>query len=112
MFSNPGSHAADHRPEGIFLAEGPDIAADATPTDASVFDVAPTVLHSMGAAVPTTVDGRVLDELFAPDSSAAERSIETVDITGSDSESRSDDRTDGEDFSDVEERLRGLGYVE
>ncbi|GAA0450527.1 alkaline phosphatase family protein [Halococcus dombrowskii] len=112
VFSNPGSHAADHRPEGIFLAEGPDIAADATPTDASVFDVAPTVLHSMGAAVPTTVDGRVLDELFAPDSSAAERSIETVDITGSDSESRSDDRTDGEDFSDVEERLRGLGYVE
>jgi predicted AlkP superfamily phosphohydrolase/phosphomutase len=114
VFSDPGNHAADHRPEGIFLAEGPDIAAGATPTDASVLDVAPTVLHSMGEPIPTTADGRVLDELFAPDSPPAERAVATTDYTRSDDEPCVDDgSTDDEgDFSDVEERLRGLGYVE
>jgi predicted AlkP superfamily phosphohydrolase/phosphomutase len=109
VFSDPGTHAADHRPEGILLAEGPDIAAGATPTDASVLDVAPTVLHSMSEPIPTTADGRVLDELFAPDSPPAERTVETVDYAHSGSESNA---AGEEDFSDVEERLRGLGYVE
>ncbi|WP_049996570.1 alkaline phosphatase family protein [Halococcus sediminicola] len=109
VFSDPGAHAADHRPEGIFLAEGPDIETGATPTDASVFDVAPTVLHSMGEPVPATADGRVLDELFAPDSPPTERAVDTADVARS-GEAAS---TAGEgDFGDVEERLRGLGYVE
>ncbi|WP_435076888.1 alkaline phosphatase family protein [Halococcus sp. AFM35] len=108
VFSDPGSHAADHRPEGIFLAEGPDIAAGATPSDASVFDVAPTVLHSMGEPVPATADGRALDELFAPDSPPAERPVTSADYARSGGESSA---AEG-DFSDVEERLRGLGYVE
>jgi predicted AlkP superfamily phosphohydrolase/phosphomutase len=108
VFTDPGAHAADHRPDGIFLAAGPDIAAGATPTDASVVDVAPTVLHGMGEAIPADTDGRVLDEIFAADSPTATRSVSRTDYARSASESRAAD----EDFSDVEDRLRGLGYVE
>ncbi len=108
VFTDPGAHAADHRPDGIFLATGQDIEAGATPTEATVVDVAPTVLHSMGEAVPTDTDGRVLDEIFTPDSPTANRSIATTDYAQSESESSTED----EDFSDVEDRLRGLGYVE
>ena len=103
-------HAADHYPEGIFLAEGPDIDAGATPTDASVVDIAPTVLHSMDEGVPADTDGRVLDEIFAPDSPSAQRTIRTTDYTDAENSSTAEDEE--EDFSDVEERLRGLGYVE
>ena len=108
-FTDPGTHAADHRPEGIFLAEGPDVEAGATPTDATVVDVAPTVLHGIDAAVPADADGRVLDEIFDPDSPTATRAVRTTDYARSGGALA---ETDEEDFSDVEERLRGLGYVE
>lgn len=108
VFSDPGAHAADHRPDGIFFAEGPDIEPGSTPEDASVVDIAPTVLHAMGEAVPADGDGRVLDEVFAPGSPTAERGVSTTDYT----ESGGQRGTDDDDFSDVEERLRGLGYVE
>lgn len=108
VLSDPGAHAADHRPDGIFLATGPDIEPGATPENASVVDVAPTVLHAMGAAIPADTDGRVLDEIFVPGSTTAERTMTTADYAGSDAGSEHGD----EDFSDVEERLRGLGYVE
>ncbi|HET7322963.1 MAG TPA: alkaline phosphatase family protein [Halococcus sp.] len=108
VFTDPGAHAADHRPEGIFLATGPDIEAGATPNEATVVDVAPTVLHAMGEAIPADTDGRVLSEIFAPDSATAERSIATTDYA----RSANGASTENEDFSDVEDRLRGLGYVE
>src|SRR5699024_6948287 len=98
VLSDPGAHAADHRPDGIFLASGPDIEPGATPENASVVDVTPTVLHAMDAAVPADTDGRVLDEIFVPGSPTAEREVTTTDYAGSDSGSEPGD----EDFSDVE----------
>lgn len=109
VFTDPGVHAAEHRPEGILLAAGPDVEPGSTPTDADVFDVAPTVLHSVGEAVPADVDGRVLDEIFAPDSATAQREVKTAEhaTAGRDATAAAD-----ADFDDVEDRLRGLGYME
>jgi len=101
---------ASHRPEGIFLAWGPDVDAGSVPADASVYDVTPTVLHAAGEPVPDRVDGRVLDEIFAPGSPPAETDVRTTDYDDTDGDTASGEGRD--DFDDVEDRLRGLGYID
>ena len=108
VFADPGDHAAEHRPEGIFLAAGPDVEPGSAPTDASVVDVAPTVLHGAGEPVPADADGRVLDGIFAADSPTAKREVATVEAASAGTPSDAAD----DDFDDVEDRLRGLGYME
>ena len=113
VFGDSTKVVANHRPEGLFMAWGPHVEAGSTPRDASVVDVAPTLLHSVGEAIPERTDGRVLSELFAPDSPPAERSPRVRD----DADRRTadagrDDTDDADEFDDVEERLRGLGYVD
>ena len=55
----------DHRLEGILIAAGPRFARGRA-RDASLLDIAPTVLHLLGVPVPDDMDGRVLTELLAP----------------------------------------------
>lgn len=130
VFVSEGVHDADHHPEGIFFAHGPDVAPGSSPMDAAVVDVAPTVLHGLGEAVPHDTDGRVLAEIFSEGSPTAERSIETREYVRVRDRDRTDRATepsrdagrvtgeveteaeDEEDFEDVEDRLRGLGYLE
>jgi predicted AlkP superfamily phosphohydrolase/phosphomutase len=107
VFSDAGATAANHRPEGVFLAWGPDVQPGATPEDASVVDVAPTVLHGLGEPVPEQADGRVLSEVFAPESSPATRPVRTRAYVTSRTEAGDED-----DFDSVEQRLRGLGYLD
>lgn len=112
LFEPASDMAADHDPEGIFLAWGPDIKRGATVKDASVVDIAPTVLHSTGVAIPDTVDGRVLESIFEPESPTANRTIRTTQ--GHTEDSTVDRTSDSQDkgFENVEDRLRGLGYME
>jgi predicted AlkP superfamily phosphohydrolase/phosphomutase len=109
-FTDATKSVADHKPEGIFLAWGPDIEAGTAPTDATVYDFTPTVLHGLGRPIPHDTDGRVLTEIFAPDSAPATADVERIDY---EREVRPDAEADEvDDFSDVEDRLRGLGYME
>jgi tetratricopeptide (TPR) repeat protein len=55
----------DHEPDGIFLAAGPHLRR-ASVRDASVLDVAPTLLHYLGFPVARDMKGRVLEEIFEP----------------------------------------------
>lgn len=98
---------ATHRSEGVFLAWGPSVEAGSVPEDANVTDVAPTVLHSVGEAVPNDADGRVLSEVFDPESRAAQRAISRRDY----GDSGPKDAVEA-DFEDVEARLQGLGYMD
>lgn len=107
VFSTTESMAAYHESEGVFLGWGPDVDAGVRPTDASVVDVAPTILHAMGEPIPKNTDGRVLQEIYAPESVASTRSVATKDYATAD-----DAATTDEDLGDVEDRLKGLGYME
>jgi predicted AlkP superfamily phosphohydrolase/phosphomutase len=125
--------AAGHRMDGVFLAWGPSIRVGATPTDASVYDVAPTLLHDLGEPIPDRVDGRVLTEVFAPGSDPARRAVAIGssatdgasasadgDGVGGEGGSRTGEAESGsdegaaaaDDMDAVEDRLRGLGYME
>jgi predicted AlkP superfamily phosphohydrolase/phosphomutase len=107
VFADSGSKVASHRPEGIFLAWGPSIEAETMPTDASVADVTPTVLHALDEAVPSDADGRVLKEIFHDGSKPGRRAVSQREY----SESGSPASVEA-NFDDVEDRLRGLGYME
>jgi predicted AlkP superfamily phosphohydrolase/phosphomutase len=104
-----GSKAGNHRKEGLFGAWGPDISADATVADATVFDVAPTVLHVLGEPLPETRDGDPLFGILDETPPASEQELQTTVYSGAET---GQEREESEDFDEVEERLRGLGYVE
>lgn len=108
-FAPAGTKAAGHRSEGVFLAWGDDVEAGATPERASVVDVAPTVLHDVGEPIPDAADGRVMKEIFANNSAPDDSSV-TVQSYGTASQETNEEVDD--DFDDVEDRLRGLGYLE
>ncbi|MFC4989785.1 MULTISPECIES: alkaline phosphatase family protein [Saliphagus] len=106
LFGDPAPTAASHRSQGIALCRGPSIEAGARLEGADVTDIAPTLLHGLGRPVPDNADGEVLDA-FAAGSPPATSAVERVAV----------DRRRGhegatEDFSDVEDRLKGLGYME
>ena len=107
-FGPPGSVAGDHRKEGILFAWGPGIDPGARPEGAAVVDIAPTVLHALGEPVPESAAGRVLESVFSPDSTPANRPIETRAYDGPAGEGD----TAAESLDGVEDRLRGLGYME
>ena len=102
-----GTYDASHRKEGIVLCRGPSIDAGATLRGARVVDVAPTLLHGIGEPVPKNADGRVLFDAFDSDATPASTKVERTGVSRSETDEDVDD-----DFTDVEDRLKGLGYME
>lgn len=97
----------DHRMEGVLLADGPGVRAGGVPRDATLLDIAPTVLALLGVPVPTDLDGRVLDEVL----DAAALPIPAPDLSPP-----IDSADGGPAYSDADEaavqrRLAELGYL-
>lgn len=58
-----------HRPEGVLFASGSDIDS---PSEGSIEDLAPTIMHLLDMEIPADMDGEVLD-IFSEDSEQARR---------------------------------------
>jgi len=71
-------HTGSHRMNGIFIAYGLDIRKGFRIDNAKIYDIAPTVLHMFGVPIPRDIDGRVLKEIFKPDSEFAKRKTKFV----------------------------------
>jgi len=103
----PSVRQGTHRLEGMLCAHGPGVRAGFAPSGARIQDIAPTVLHLLGEAVPDYMDGRVLSELFARGPAAAPPRRED----------REPSRRDGaagysaEERERVERDLNALGYL-
>jgi predicted AlkP superfamily phosphohydrolase/phosphomutase len=97
----PGAHDE----KGILIARGPGILPGLLLDKAHLIDIPPTVLHAMGLAVPTDMDGRVLTDMWGPDG----RPVETTDLELT--------RTTEETFlsedeeEQIKEKLKGWGYL-
>jgi predicted AlkP superfamily phosphohydrolase/phosphomutase len=105
-----GSMNGSHRPEGVLVLSGKGVRPGASPKGAHVVDVTPTILALLGVPLPEYLDGRVwLDALTAPAQaqapSAASAPIPEPVWPGARPYSEGD-------AAAVEERLRGLGYLE
>lgn len=97
-----------HRMNGIFLAYGDSIKAGVEITDASLIDLAPTILHLMSLPVPESMDGKIIKEAITADFQP--------DLAEADSDWNLSDNGRGNGLTDEEkqivaDRLRGLGYV-
>ncbi|ELZ00604.1 alkaline phosphatase family protein [Natrialba asiatica] len=109
LFGDTGTYAASHRSEGIILCRGPSIEPGATLRGARVVDVAPTLLHGIGEPVPKNIDGRVLFDAFDSAATPSQTKVERTAVSQPENE---DEEAVDEDFTEVEDRLKGLGYME
>jgi predicted AlkP superfamily phosphohydrolase/phosphomutase len=102
-----------HRPQGIFLAKGPGIRQGLALPALSIIDVAPTLLYTLGLAVPSDLEGRVAEEIFAPTvlQDRPVRSAEPTQVPEAFPQ-WTDAKEDPEGEAQVLERLKNLGYVE
>jgi predicted AlkP superfamily phosphohydrolase/phosphomutase len=98
-----------HRRDGILIAHGKAFKKGAEIQGARLIDMAPTILYLLGQPVPEDMDGHVLEELFEPAFIAANRvqAGGRVALDGEQGTKYSD-----EEAAIVEERLKGLGYIE
>lgn len=97
-----------HKRDGVFIAYGPDIRKGHRIEGAKIADVAPTILHFLGAPIPGDVDGRVLFEIFEEGSEAAGRPP-VYELPGMGV--KTGPNLGEEDRKLIMERLRRLGYI-
>ncbi len=97
-----------HHMVGVLGLRGPDVRAGLTLPEASLLDLAPTILHYMGLPVPDYMDGQVLTHAFT-DSFNAENQVvmQHMDLSAG---GGAGGVTSAEEAL-VMEKLRDLGYV-
>lgn len=114
----PRPHIGDpggHQMEGVFIAAGPGIdQSTSAHTDLLLEDVAPTILHVMGLAIPSDMDGKVLSNIFT-DGGLHDRPVSVGDAASwwpDEETARSSAASAERDEEGVRDRLRALGYFE
>lgn len=102
--------SGSHRDYGIFLAQGPMVAAGRAIESARLMDIAPTILYLLDQPVPSDMDGVVLADAFRPEFVTARpaargaAAVETAAVGGA-------NYTPDEDAV-MAKRLQDLGYLE
>ncbi len=109
MFSEPflpdTGAEGKHRHNGVVMLQGEQIKRQVANFRPNLIDLAPTILHLAGLPVPADMDGRVLTEMLAA-------SLE-VQYEQADNRVVQPAREYTEAEAElIEQRLRGLGYVE
>ena len=99
--------SGSHRLHGILIARGPHVRRGSLLDEPQIIDLAPTALHLMGCPVPTDMDGRVLTEILSPElRERAPEHAETPSLERQEQYVLSD-----AEQAELEERLKGLGYL-
>jgi len=93
-----------HRLYGVLIAQGPEIHRGKKLENAHIMDLAPTILHLMDLPVLENMDGRVLTEALT-----SSRPVERQDSVASGK--RAHGELSQEEVTEVEDRLRALGYL-
>ncbi len=100
--------SGDHRPEGIVVAAGADVAAGSLQEPARLIDLGTTALAALGVPSGTQRDGRVLSSFTSASAELLTPAPAGGDGAAPGERSELSDEEEGE----IEEHLRGLGYVE
>jgi len=91
----------NHRPAGLFYCVGD--AFSESSTEASIVDIAPTIMHLLDEGVPEDMDGTVIRDVLADDRSIEYRESIEPGIVGE--RSAADDER-------IQKQLADLGYLE
>jgi hypothetical protein len=103
-----GTH--NEGPAGLFVMNGPGIRRGHRVDGASVYDVLPTLMATSGLPVAADLEGRVLTEALEP--RLVEAGWKRVDTYESGARYRPEVQMDARTRGEVEEELRGLGYIQ
>lgn len=101
VFDGPGRWRAENIRDGLFLAYGDQVATTGEIDPISILDIAPTVLNSIGEAVPNDFEGTPV----------LEANTNCDDVT-SRPPLMGQQRDPDEDGDEVRDRLADLGYLE
>jgi predicted AlkP superfamily phosphohydrolase/phosphomutase len=108
MESNWQTGSGTHRPDGIFIAAGPDIKHCEGLPDADIIDLAPTILRLLRLPIPSNMEGRPLDDVLVEE-------LARIPASYCEPQVRPEDGKPGaysdEDEERVREKLSGLGYM-
>ncbi|MGQ9626033.1 MAG: alkaline phosphatase family protein [Anaerolineae bacterium] len=106
----PWSGQHEDAPDGIIILSGKAIKSGLVIDEATVYDVAPTILTLMGLPVASDLDGRVVSEVISPQflNQHPIKTIETYETEGIGEQIAIESDFDEE----VIDRLRDLGYIE
>ncbi|MCA9751906.1 MAG: alkaline phosphatase family protein [Gemmatimonadetes bacterium] len=105
VFVKPDWGNGTHRRNGLFIGAGPNLASGDEIEGMEIFDVAPNVLHLLGLPIPEHMDGRFRPDLFTGEAAEGAR-FEALAADGGSRYGISE-----EEERDLEEKLRGLGYL-
>jgi len=108
LMEPPFAISAPHRMEGLFLAAGPMIRKGARLQGSEIIDLAPTILYLFGVPMPVDIDGQIIEGVF--ERGYLEAHPPEYVQTSTDEEVGERGWREGEE-EEIEERLRGLGYV-
>ena len=103
--------SGDHRIEGTIVAVGPNVKPFEHPP--ALIDMAPTIVAALDTPTAVKPTGRVLTEIVGSDATLTEREATEVSSAGSGIPGMGNEGqvTDTE-ADEMEEHLRGLGYIE
>lgn len=97
-----------HRDYGMLMMTGKPVRKGVRVEGANIVDLAPTILYVMGLPIPQDMDGKPLQEAFQ------EEYVQAIPLAYSGEGSSTGSKETGyteEGEKEIEERLRGLGYL-
>ncbi len=97
--------SGDHRPEGVIVAVGPNVKP--FEQEPKLIDLAPTILAALDAPASIKPTGRVLHEVVGAEASVRAGESVPAAVAVAEEPTVSDTEAD-----EMEEHLRGLGYLE
>lgn len=111
--NEPASPAYEHSPYGMFAMKGPGIKKGEKIFGASLMDITPTILHLFGLPVAQDMEGKVLQQIFEPNTSDAVDYIPSwEDVPGEAGTHKDTDQTNTWASREAMQQLIDLGYIE
>lgn len=101
-----------HRRHGIFMIRRPGVVIPGEVAGTGIMDLAPTILHLMGQAVPEDMDGSVLSGILSPEFLHARPVKYDGDKDQQNPGEGQTGRFNPEEEELVRQRLASLGYIE
>jgi predicted AlkP superfamily phosphohydrolase/phosphomutase len=106
VIEDAGWAAGDHRVEGVIAAAGPRVRPGAFAESPGLIDLAPTILAAVDAPASVKHDGQVLSAIVGDEAAVRSGGTGVSDVAAEDT------GPDDTEAAEMEEHLRGLGYLE